>query len=64
MTAPLVERVTMDGLHSERDQLLERIGMSEECLLGGGEDWTLETESQWRAYSRLQTIRFLLGEDD
>lgn len=64
MTTPLVERVTFEDLTTERETILSDIGMSEDELLRSGERWTLATEKQWRAFSRLENIRFLLGEDD
>lgn len=64
MSASLVERVVPEDLHAEREALLLRVGMTEADLLRGGYDWTLETETHWQAFSRLENIRFLLGEDD
>lgn len=64
MSTDLVRTVTDRQLRDERDALLQRIGMSEEEVLRRGEAWTLESEEQWRAFGRLEDIRFLLGCDD
>lgn len=64
MSASTVESVTDDQLEKERSTLLTSVGMSEQELLERGEAWSLETEEQWQAFSRLQGIRFLLGLDD
>lgn len=63
MSASLVERVSEEDLVAEKMQLLADVEMTEQELLRRGEAWTLDTESQWRAFSRLGNIRFLLGED-
>lgn len=63
MTASLVERVSEDHLAAEKAQLLSAVGMTEQKLLERGQSWALDTEDQWRAFSRLENIRFLLGED-
>ncbi|GAA1177770.1 hypothetical protein [Nesterenkonia xinjiangensis] len=64
MSAGLIDRVTDEQLHAERTELLARIGMSEEELIRRGDAWTLATEEQWQALSRLENIRFLLELDD
>lgn len=64
MATSLIDRVTDAQLQSERSALLLWVGMSEDELLARGDAWTLTTEDQWRAHSRIEDIRFLLELDD